>query len=263
MSRLTDYPLLVFLLSLVAFWLCAQLGAALRRTQEAHGRVAPETFTIVLTASLTLLGLIIGFTFSMAVSRYDQRKNYEAEEANAIGTEWVRAGLLPASDAAMTRMLLRSYLDQRILLYQSGDEGRRGQIRQRITQLQGQLWSAVQNAALAQPSALAALAAAGMNDVLNSQGYTQAAWWNRIPPAAWLLMSLIALLCNVMVGYAASGATVRSLLLLILPLLLSTAFLLIADIDSPRGGVIRVSPQNLLSLSEQIAPTTPQSPGRQ
>ena len=253
MSSLMDRPLLVFGVSLIALWLCAQLGAAVRRKQEAHGERAPETFTVVLTASLTLLGLIIGFTFSMAVSRYDMRKSYEAEEANAIGTEYVRAGLLPASDATMTRLLLRSYLDQRILLYQSRDEDRRQQIRQRITQLQGQLWSTVQNAALAQPSALTALAAAGMNDVLNSQGYTQAAWWNRIPRAGWLLMSVIALLCNVLLGYAASGATIRSLLLLILPLLLSIAFLLIADIDSPRGGNIRVSAPNLASLSEQIA----------
>src|SRR5215831_1389832 len=252
MQRVADYPLLVFVLSFMALWLCAQLGAAVRRKQEAHGGHAPETFTIVLTASLTLLGLIVGFTFSMAVSRYDQRKNYEAEEANAIGTEYVRAGLLPAADAAMTRTLLRSYLDQRILLYHSPDEDRRTEIRQRITQLQRQLWSAVQNAALAQPSALTALAAAGMNDVLNSQGYTQAAWWNRIPGAAWLLMLLIALLCNVMVGYAARDATVQSLLLIILPVLLAIAFLLIADIDSPRGGVIRVSAQNLLSLSEQM-----------
>jgi hypothetical protein len=244
--------MLVFVLSLVVFWLCAQVGAALRRTQEARGGTAPEAFGIVLTASLTLLGLIVGFTFSMAVSRYDQRKNYEAEEANAIGTEYVRTGLLPANDATATRALLRSYLEQRILLYQARDEARRMEIRQRITELQQQLWSAVQNAALAQPSALTALAAAGMNDVLNSQAYTQAAWWNRIPPAAWLLMGLIALFCNVMVGYAAPGATVRSLLLLILPLLLAIAFLLIADIDSPRGGVIRVSAQNLLSLSEQI-----------
>ena len=252
MQRLADNPLLVFVVTFIALWLCAQLGAALRRKQDAHGGQAPATFTLILTASLTLLGLIVGFTFSMAVSRYDQRKNYEAEEANAIGTEYVRTGLLPAADAAQARTLLRSYLDQRILLYHSGDEERRKEIRQRIAQLQQELWSVAQNAALAQPSALTALAAAGMNDVLNSQGYTQAAWWNRIPPAAWLLMALIALLCNVMVGYATSGATPRSLLLLILPLLIAIAFLLIADIDSPRGGVIRVSAQNLLSLSEQM-----------
>ena len=259
MSTLTDQPLLVFAISLAALWLCAQLGAAVRRRQEAQGVRTPDTFTIVLTASLTLLGLIIGFTFSMAVSRYDMRKDYEENEANAIGTEYVRAGLLPAADATMTHMLLRSYLDQRILLYQSDDEDRRTQIRQRITQLQGQLWSAVQNAALAQPSALTALAAAGMNDVLNSQSYTQAAWWNRIPGAAWLLMGVIALLCNALLGYAASGATVRSLLLLILPMLLAIAFLLIADIDSPRGGIIHVSAQNLVSLSDQLALTAPQS----
>jgi predicted anti-sigma-YlaC factor YlaD len=252
MPRLTDYPSLVFVLSLITLWLCSQLGAAVRRKQEARGGHAPEAFTIVLTASLTLLGLIVGFTFAMAVSRYDLRKTYEAEEANAIGTAYVRAGLLPASDAAMTRMLLRSYVDQRILLYHARDEDRRAEIRQRITQLQRQLWTSVQNAALAQPSALTALAAAGMNDVLNSQGYTQAAWWNRIPGAAWLLMFLIALLCSVMVGYATSGATVRSLLLLILPLLLSIAFLLIADIDSPRGGAIAVRAQNLTALAETM-----------
>lgn len=262
MSTLTDRPLLVFAVSLVALWLCAQVGGAVRRRQEAHGERAPDTFTIVLTASLTLLGLIIGFTFSMAVSRYDMRKDDEAQEANAIGTEYVRAGLLPTADATMTRMLLRSYLDQRILLYQSRDEDRRKQIRQRINQLQEQLWSTVQNAALAQPSALGALTAAGMNDVLNSQSYSQAAWWNRIPRAAWLLMWAIALVCNALLGYATSGATVRSMLLLILPLLLAIAFLLIADIDSPRGGIIHVSAQNLVSLSEQIALSAPQS-GRQ
>jgi hypothetical protein len=252
MSRLTNYPFVLFVVSLVAFWGCAQLGVALRRNQEAGGESAPEMFTIVLTASLTLLGLIIGFTFSMAVGRYDQRKNLEATEANAIGTEYVRAGFLPSTDAAMTRMLLRSYLDQRILLYHTGDPDRSEQVRQRITQLQAQLWTTVQNSALAQPGALTALASAGMNDVLNAQAYTQAAWWNRIPGAAWLLMSFIALLCNVMVGYAARGATVRSLLLIIMPVLISIAFFLVADIDSPRGGVIDVSPQNLLSLSERL-----------
>jgi len=149
-------------------------------------------------------------------------------------------------------MLLRSYLDQRILLYQAGDPDRSAQVRERTSQLQTQLWTAVQSSALAQPSALTALASAGMNDVLNSQAYTQAAWWNRIPRAAWLLMSFIALLCNVMVGYAARGAVLRSLLLIIMPLLISTAFLLIADIDSPRGGVIHVSPENLASLSRQL-----------
>src|SRR5208282_5602357 len=133
---------------------------------------------LVLAASLTLLGLIIGFSFSMAVTRYDQRKNYEEAEANAIGTEYLRADLLPAANAAKVRVLLREYLDQRILFYQSRDERRLREIDVSTARLQTELWSAVQATAAAVPTPIVALAVAGMNDVLNSQGYTQAAWWN-------------------------------------------------------------------------------------
>ncbi len=69
--------------------------------------------------------------------------------------------------------------------------------------MQGELWAAVAHSAVAQPTPVAALAAGGMNDVLNSQGYTQAAWWNRIPEAAWGLMFLIAIFANWMLGYGA------------------------------------------------------------
>jgi hypothetical protein len=93
-----------------------------------------------------------------------------------------------------------------------------------------------------------------MNDVLNAEGYAQAAWWNRIPVAAWGLMASIAIACNVLIGYASHGKG-QVVLFPILPLLASIAFLLIADLDSPRGGLIHVSPQNLLSLAETLRPT--------
>jgi hypothetical protein len=91
-----------------------------------------------------------------------------------------------------------------------------------------------------------------MNDVLNSQGYTQAAWLNRIPLAAWGLMVLIAVCCNVLIGYGTRNPRTERILLLILPLVVGIALFLIADIDSPRGGVIRVIPQNLLSLAGSL-----------
>ena len=101
-------------------------------------------------------------------------------------------------------------------------------------------------------TAVAALAVAGMNDVLNSQGYTQAAWWNRIPIAAWGLMGIIAVCSNIMVGYGVRSVKASSLLLLVLPLIVAISFLLIADIDSPRGGIIRIRPNNLISLSQSL-----------
>lgn len=90
-----------------------------------------------------------------------------------------------------------------------------------------------------------------MNDVLNRQGYTQAAWWNRIPVAAWAFMFLIAICANFLLGYA-SGENKGRRPLLVLPIVLSIAFLLLADLDSPRGGVIRVRPQNMLALQDSL-----------
>lgn len=82
---------------------------------------ASEEFAAIQGAPLTLLGLIIAFSFSMAVSRYDLRESYEEAGANAIHTEYVRADLLPAADALTVRALLKRYLDQRVLFYETRD----------------------------------------------------------------------------------------------------------------------------------------------
>ncbi len=91
-----------------------------------------------------------------------------------------------------------------------------------------------------------------MNDVLNSQGYSQAAWWNRIPHAAWSMMFAIAVCTNVLMGIGTSRTRAEKFLLQVQPLVVAIAFLLIADIDSPRGGLIHVTPQNLLSLAQSL-----------
>lgn len=251
MHTLFDYPLLVFVLSFFTLWLSEKIGASLLKRGRELGEKRDD-FGVILAATLTLLGLIIGFTFSMATNRYDQRKNYEEAEANAIGTEYVRADLLPAADAARVRALLGKYLDQRVLFYTTRDKQRLAHVNATTAQLQAELWSAVKAPAAAQPTPIVGLAVSGMNDVLNSQGYTQAAWWNRIPIAAWSLMAAIAICCNLLIGYGVRDAKAERNLLLVLPLLVSISFLLIADIDSPRGGVIRVNPQNLISLSASL-----------
>jgi hypothetical protein len=252
-SIMWNSPIEVFVVFLILMWLAVQLGSFLRKRRavpmDSEHR---EDLNLILAAALTLLGLIIGFTFSMAVSRYDQRKNLEEEEANAIGTEYLRLDLLPADDAARLKKQLREYLNQRILFYTLRGDALI-QVNERTAQLQENLWAGVKAPAMAQPTPLLALAISGMNDVLNAQGYAQAAWWNRIPVAAWIMMGTIAIFCNLLLGYGARGPKMAGLLFTALPLIVAIAFFLIADIDSPRRGVIRVAPQNLLSLADSLA----------
>src|SRR6185436_12546394 len=159
-----DTPFLVLAVAVLAQWLAVYAGHVIRRTIRPLAEHERGDFGVILSAALTLLGLIIGFSFAMAVSRYDLRKSYEEAEANAIGTEYVRADLLPAADAAKIRVLLRNYLDQRVLFYLVRTEQEFQQINIRTAQLQNELWSAVRASAADQPTPVLALAVAGMND---------------------------------------------------------------------------------------------------
>src|SRR5271170_6349542 len=156
MHYLTDTPLMLAIVSFVTLWLCARFGASYLGRGAPADAEAHDDLGLVLAATLTLLGLIIGFSFSMATSRYDQRKNYEEAEANAIGTEYLRAEFLPEVDAARTRGLLKEYLAQRVLFYRSRDRAQLTQINARTGELQGQLWASVR-AAGNQPNPINAL----------------------------------------------------------------------------------------------------------
>ena len=167
----------------------------------------------------------------MALSRYDQRKNYEEEEANAIGTEYFRAGLLPAADARHLRELLTQFLDQRLLFYSSRDADRLSSVAKETAQLENDMWSTVQAAATTNPTPPMALVVSGLNDVLNREGYTEAAWVYRVPIGAWSTMILLSIGCCLMIGFGAR----RKRFLLVFPLV-ALSFFFIADIDSPRRG---------------------------
>lgn len=246
-----QFPLFVFTITFLVLWAAALVGARFRSLLSEEVR---EDFGVVMTATLTLLGLIVGFTFSMAVTRYDLRKLDEEAEANAIGTEYTRAELLPASDRDAVRRLLREYLDQRILFYKERTREGLQHINATTSQLQAKLWEGVKTPSLTQPTPTMALVVSGMNDVLNSQGYTQAAWWNRIPGESWVLLGIIAICCNLMIGLYLRRVRSRSVLLMIFPAIVSVSFLLIADIDYPRGGLIHVTPRNLIAVGQSLRP---------
>lgn len=244
-------PFLVFGICFVLFWVTEQVAAHLRKTDAKPGEPERKDIEIILGAVLTLFALVVGFSFAMATGRYDLRKNLEAEETVAIGTAYDRAGLLPVSDTAKVHGLLKHYLAQRILFYTVNDPRQLNRIGDSTNELKHELWSSVEAPATANPTPVGALVASSMNEVIDTEERAQAAWWNRIPIAAWALMVVIGICCTVLFGYNANPAS-RNHLLIALPLIFSVAFFLLADLDSPRGGLIRVAPENLLALSSEL-----------
>ena len=188
----------------------------------------------------------------MAIDRHDQREIFEEGEANAIGTEYLRADLLPPKASAATKDLLIQYIDQRILFYSKQSPEKIQEIRSKTDQLQMALWNEILPVARTQDTPSIALVTSGMNDVLNAQGYVQAAWWNRIPFTAWALMAAIAVCANLLVGFGARNFQKNTALFMIFPFVVSVSFFLIADIDSPRSGVIRIEARNLVALKNNL-----------
>ena len=252
MSQIVRFPLLVLALAFVTLWLSAKLGATLRRRRHPE-EVEREDFDVIVAGTMTLLALIIGFSFSMASSRYRSTQEPRGVRGRAQSVRSTSGQTFcPPDDAAKARSLLRNYLDQRISFYETRNDRQLRQIAATTAQLEAALWSTVRVPAEAQPTPVITTAVTGMNDVLNSKGHTQAAWLNRIPIAAWGLMTAIAICCNLLVGYGAHRGEAKAMLLLVLPLVVSISFALIANIDSPRGGIVRVHPQNLTSLSQSL-----------
>jgi len=247
-----DHPFIAFAFTLIICSVSVWFGNAVLSKYRTKDSETASDLGIIQTATLTLLALIIGFTFSMAIDRHDQREILEEAEANAIATEYLRADLLPQSSTMAIKTFLVQYLDQRILFYTEQNEKPLQEISKRTDDLENILWKEVLPPARSQPDAMIALAVSGMNDVINSRGYTQAAWWNRIPYTAWGLMGAIAICANLLVGFGARNFSNNVALFMIFPFVIAVSFFLIADIDSPRGGVIRVEPRNLIQLKNNL-----------
>src|SRR5262249_50630710 len=152
-----------------------------------------DDFSVVQTSTLTLLALLIGFSLSMAVGRYDTRKNLEENEANAIGTEYARADLVEGPVHGQIKSALVEYTGLRLAHFETREPHEIARNARETSELQTKLWGMVTEVAKAAPTPIAATVVTGMNDVLNSQDYSEAALINRIPIGAWSLMIVIAL----------------------------------------------------------------------
>ncbi|WP_034456757.1 hypothetical protein [Buttiauxella noackiae] len=252
MSMLLGHPFFLFITLLIILPLASALGVYCLQRKGQLDEDTLKDFGVVQAATLTLLALLIGFSFSNAVGLYDQRKNSESEEANAIGTEYLRIDLLSAKNVTTARSELLKYLDLRIAFYQLNEKEQLADLDNKTANSQTQLWQIIKNETQSSTTPVTALIAAGMNDVINTQGYTQAAWIKHFPASAWILLISIAVICNILIGYSSHSRKSNKVYIFILPTIIAISLSLVADISSPRGGLIRIEPQNLLLLKASI-----------
>jgi hypothetical protein len=254
-------PLWAFFAIAVAVALLAlEIGYRLGRWR--HARAVDEQAAPVGAMVASILGLLafmLAFTFGLASSRFDARSQVMLEEANAIGTTYLRAHLLAERERSRITKLLREYVDVRVRTFQEGivAEGRA-----RSEQLHEQLWSQATAAAQKNPgSIMTGLFIQSLNEVIGLHGKRLvAALRNRIPLSIWITLFTLAVFGMVSTGCQAGlSATRRSREMLLLAMSFAAVLFLIVDLDRTHEGFLRVNQQAMLDLqkSMQAPPTEP------
>jgi hypothetical protein len=219
-------------------------GYRLRRSGEEQG----AHVLALVTATMGLLALVLAFTFGLAASRFAARKQVVVDEANAIETTYLRAGLLPGDRSAKVREILRDYVDLRLAAVKIGEVE---QALQRSEELQRDLWKEAEAAGRDQPgSTVVGLFIESVNRTIELHAMrVKVGVRSGIPGILWAALFLVAVLNLAAVGYHAGlVGTRRSPAVWTLITSLSVVLILTADLDRPLEGVLRVSQQAMIDL---------------
>lgn len=257
MSAMDEIPIpLLFLLTLLLAFAAVELGRWFGRRRQ-HQQAEPEApVGAAVAATLGLLAFILAFTFGMAASRFDARKQMVVQDANSIGTTYLRASLMPDPPASKLRGLLREYTDVRV------DAGLHPEhfaaALARLDELQRTIWSEAAAAATQHSNVMTGLFIASLNDMIDTHGLRLAAIRNRIPTAIWVFLFLTAGVGMLSIGYQAglSGSR-RSVAATALVLAFSGVIMLIADLDRPEKGFLRISQQPMIDLQASMKADMP------
>lgn len=222
-----------------------------RNHEQSHQGTRSQTNAIQ-AAMLGLLALLLGFTFTMALQRYDTRSQAVTEEANAIGTAYLRMELLPDHVQADARSLVARYLDarleaQKIDLTRTSD---RKQSKDLVNQLQQDLWKIAAAAADSgnQPQSTM-LVLQALNEMFDAYGRRDAALERHVPELVILTLFAVFVIASALLGYAGGleGARPRLATLAMTVLIVLVIFVVI-DLDRPRRGIIQVNHQSMTDL---------------
>lgn len=237
--------LVIFVVLSLSSWVGSEVSR--RQRQGPIDPVKEEGLNIVLGATLSLFGLLIGFLLSFAISGYNTRVSAEEHEAMALANAFQRTTLLPSTEAQLqAEAMLDEYLASRIAFYQAPSDTERAALRMQSIQLQTKMWNFVSEVAKQAPNPLSMSLVDSCNQLYISQQETMASWRNQIPLAAWLLLVVFGVCSNFLIGYHMRTGSYAWLL--VVPFVTALTLFMISEIDVPGRGVIHVTPQNLEAL---------------
>ena len=196
-----------------------------------------------------LLSLLLGFTLTFAGSRLAERRSLAVEEAVSLGTTYLRAGTLPQPYRDHSKQLLREYLDARLALDEA-DKSRFNEAMSRSKHIQEELWLDAATVAQNDRSAITAVYLNSLNETIDLDAKRVAAFEYHIASPIWILIILVSLI----VGFT-RGATMTSrfwLSLILIPITIAIMVVLIADLDTPNHGLIRLDQRPLQRLKAEI-----------
>jgi len=251
-------PLWLLFLAVAVFTGLA-LEGGYRFGQWRHARTTEEKETpvgAIVASILALFAFMLAFTFGMAGSRFEARRDVVLEEANAIGTAYLRTRLLPEPQRSSSAKLLREYVDVRIRGVQ---EGKVEEAIKRSEELQDLLWADAVKAAETHPGPITSLYIQSLNETIDLHSKRiQVALRHRIPIVIWMGLFSLALLGMASVGYHAGlAATRRSPAMAVLILAFSGVFFLIADLDRAHEGLLKVSQEAMIDVQRTMKLANP------
>jgi hypothetical protein len=231
-----------------------RLGQAISRKSEDEKEASVSA---IAAAILTLTGFMLAFTFGISSDRLQDRKTLVREEANAIGTAWLRSDFLPEPDRAEAKGLFRKYVDDRVEAAQARDLGQVQKALDDSSRIQHQLWDmAVKNARKDMDSDVAALYIESLNELINIHTLRVAvALHPQIPGVIWLVLYALVIFGMIATGYrtAITGSPRRSRAVSLLAVSFSLVIALIAVLDRPQSDVLKVPQEPLLDLRTSMA----------
>jgi formate hydrogenlyase subunit 3/multisubunit Na+/H+ antiporter MnhD subunit len=237
--------LLVALVAVAVFFAmvaCFEGGYREGRRPSEEPELAHKGTGTIEAAVFALLGLLLGFSFAVSISRLDARRELIVAEANAIGTAYLRVDLLAKGQPEM-RKLFREYLDSRLRVYETARQlGNVDQEAARSAQIQQRIWSLAVNASRWDPTPVAAmLLLPALNTMIDITTSRKVALYAHVPGLIFGLLICIALLSALLAGYSMAVRRSRSWLhILVYSLVIAATVYAVIDLDYPRGGLIRL-----------------------